>query len=133
MIVGLGIDLVSIERVAQALQRHGPRFANKVLSAVELMEFEQSQAPERFLAKRFAAKEAFAKALGTGIGAAAAWQDLTIGHSGAGQPVLVVQGVAERSMRRRGVVAQHLSISDEQEHAVAVVVLEADAMSGTEI
>ena len=125
MIVGLGIDLVTIERVAQVLVRHRTRFASKVLTKSELAEFDRVPSPARFLAKRFAAKEAFAKALGTGIGAAVAWQDLQVAHSPAGQPMFEVRGAAANSLRRRGIVAQHLSISDEQAHAVAVVVLEA--------
>lgn len=124
MILGLGVDLVSVARVAAVLDRQGEAFARKVLGDGEMVEFAASASTARFLAKRFAAKEAFAKALGTGIGAAAKWHDIRVVHDQLGRPDYQLGGSAAQSFRQRGATSHHLSLSDEQEHVVAVAVLE---------
>ncbi|MEC9341135.1 MAG: holo-ACP synthase [Pseudomonadota bacterium] len=124
MICGLGVDLVKVQRLAEALERYGDAFARKVLSAPEMHDYETSAIPERLIAKRFAAKEAFVKALGTGIGASAAWHDIRIIHDGQGRPGFEISGKAAQTMERLGATTHHLSLSDEQEYVVAVAVLE---------
>lgn len=123
MIVGVGTDLVRIDRLAAALARHGPRFAARILAAPEREEFSRAAMPERLLAKRFAAKEAFAKAWGTGLGAALGWQDLWVAHDARGRPFFAFAEALAARLAAAGLRA-HLSLADEREHAVAFVVLE---------
>ena len=129
MIVGIGTDLVRIARIEEALQRHGGRFALRILSEEEIHRFRHSSAGVRYLAKRFAAKEAVAKALGCGIGAGARWTDIVVSNDGAGAPLVSLSDRALESAEARGVTHIHLSISDEQDYAIAFVVLSA-AMAG---
>jgi len=99
MILGIGTDLAVIERVEQALNRHGERFARRILTPDELVRFGQHAQPVAFLAKRFAAKEAAAKAIGTGIGAIS-WQDLEIRSLPSGAPELILLGAASFAAKR---------------------------------
>lgn len=125
MIVGLGIDLVSIHRIRAIWERHGQRFAERILTVDELRQFGQTRHPERFLAKRFAAKEAFAKAMGTGMRGPLQWQAVGTGHDAWGAPQLVLdEAVLQPLLRARHVERSWLTLSDEQEHAMACVVLE---------
>ena len=80
-VVGLGTDIAEIERVEKALSRSGEAFAQRILTESEFEVFQQLKQKGRYLAKRFAAKEAAVKALGTGIGYGVSWQDITIGHN----------------------------------------------------
>ena len=116
--------MVTIARVAAAIERHGDAFARKVLGPAEMDDYTGATAPERLLAKRFAAKEAFAKALGTGIGAAAGWHDIRVIHDAVGRPGFEIGGAAGESTVRLGVNRHHLSLSDEHHQVVAVAVLE---------
>lgn len=127
MIFGIGVDIASVARIAKVRARHGERFERRVLTAPEMDEHRRQGRPDHFMARRFAAKEAFAKAAGTGIGRDLGWHDITIGHDAAGRPLLCLSAAAEALLGTRGVVAHHLSLSDEQEHAVAMVVLETAA------
>ncbi len=124
MIVGLGIDLVSITRIRGLWERYGERFAQRVLTAEEWREFDERRRPERFLAKRFAAKEAFSKAMGTGIRGVLQWSAVGTGHDALGAPRVVVTEAVRALMDARQVGHVWLSVSDEQEHALACVVLE---------
>lgn len=122
-IVGIGTDIVEIERVRRALTRHGNRFAERILTAAELAPMRRNADPAALLARRFAAKEAAAKALGCGIGAEAGFHDLIIDHDAAGAPRLVFSGNAAERAQRLGVKQTHLSISDERHYSLAFVVL----------
>lgn len=122
-IVGIGTDIVSIQRIARVLERT-PDFARRVLTKHELQRFQQHPKPAAFLAKRWAAKEATAKALGTGIGKVS-FQDIVIDSNEAGQPFLTLLGEAERQAGWLGARNYHVSISDEQDYAIAYVVLSA--------
>ncbi len=124
MIYGIGQDVVEIERMQGAWQRFGERFARRVLAASEWEEFAQAAQPARFLAKRFAAKEAFAKALGTGLRPPATLGNIAIEHDSFGRPSLCLAPVLEDFLRMSGVSSHHLSISDERSMAVAVCVLQ---------
>jgi len=127
VLVGLGIDVCRIERIARALSRHGSRFAERILATPELQDFERLSPAQRpsFLAKRFAAKEAFSKALGTGIGVGFGFTDLWIAHDTAGAPVIEVSLRLEGQLQARGVCRRWLSLTDETDLAAAVCVLEA--------
>ena len=123
MIFGIGTDIVSVSRMESALQRHGVRFAERILAATELQEYHQSGKPAQFLAKRFAAKEAAAKAFGTGFRNGLVMRDFIIAHDDLGKPLLQFSGPAEKFCREQGVGESFISISDEKEHAVAFVTL----------
>jgi len=127
VIRGIGVDLVSVPRVAQVWQRHGERFARRILSAQEWPDFAASTRPERLLAKRFAAKEAFAKALGLGVRPPMGFQLVSVVHGPLGEPALAVHGALIAHLASMGVERMHLSLSDEQESTVAMVVLEGRA------
>lgn len=124
MIYGIGQDVVEIERMERAWQRFGERFARRILAAGEWHDFTIAAQPPRFLAKRFAAKEAFAKALGTGIRPPATLGNIVIDHDEYGRPSLVLAPELEAFLRARGVSSRHLSISDERTMAVSVCVLQ---------
>ncbi|WP_199609570.1 holo-ACP synthase [Flocculibacter collagenilyticus] len=122
-IMGIGTDIIEIQRVETQLER-GSRLAKRVLTERELVDFEAHNQPARFLAKRFAAKEAAAKAMGTGIGRGISFQHFEISHDESGRPLLVLSGNAEQRAKECGITATHISISDEQHYATAVVILE---------
>lgn len=124
MIHGIGTDLVSVRRIEQALARHGERFMQRILGEAELAECVRSTQPARFLAKRFAAKEAFSKAWGTGIGAECGWHDIAIGHDARGKPLISPSQSMAGRFAEENIVAAHVSLSDEDEHAMAFVILE---------
>lgn len=125
MIHGIGTDIVAVSRLGEFYARHGERSLDKLLTPAEREEF--ARLPEagqtRFLAKRFAAKEAFAKAFGTGVRPPVLLPAIAVGHDALGKPVFHFHGqLAEIVENRRLTV--HLSISDEAEYAVAYVLLE---------
>ena len=124
MIHGIGTDLVSIQRIEDALFRHGDRFLHRILAEGEVAEYAQSSQPARFLAKRFAAKEAFSKAWGTGIGEAVGWHDVAVAHDAHGKPLIAPSDTLAAKFLQEKIVAAHISISDEADHALAFVVLE---------
>lgn len=123
MIFGIGTDIVSVTRIEAALARHGDRFAARVLAAVELEEYRQCARPAHFLAKRFAAKEAAAKAFGTGFRHGISMVDFIVGHDEIGKPLLQFSGGAKIYCQQQGIGESFISISDEKEHAVAFVTL----------
>lgn len=122
MIIGIGTDIVQIERIKHAFERQGERFAQRILCASELCIFHEKGQSIPYLAKRFAAKEAASKALGTGIGAVS-WQDMEISNDSKGAPVLKLMGAAKENMAALGASQVSISLSDEQDYAVAFVVL----------
>lgn len=126
MIFGVGTDLVEIDRIRQALARHGERFARRILCDEELERFRAHRLPEAYLAKRFAAKEAFGKALGTGLRAPANWHDLRVHNHDNGRPELAFSPALRGLLDARGVQRTHLSMSDERALASATVILECD-------
>ena len=124
MIHGIGTDLVSVKRIEDALFRYGDRFLHRILSEAEVAEYAQSSQPARFLAKRFAAKEAFSKAWGTGIGEAIGWHDVSVAHDIKGKPLIAPSAALSDKFLKESIVAAHISLSDENDHALAFVVLE---------
>lgn len=120
---GIGTDIVSIARMEQALARFGRRFAERILAAAELAEFDASPQPAALLAKRFAAKEAVAKAFGTGFRDGLKLQDIAVGHDARGRPELHYQGAALELVHTHAVSTSHVSLADEREYAVAYVIL----------
>lgn len=124
MIFGIGTDIVSIKRIEDSLFRFGDRFLHRVLNEAEVAEYAQTSQPARFLAKRFAVKEAFSKAYGTGIGAEVGWHDVAIAHDARGKPLISTSSALTERLNQQTILFSHVSISDESEHAIAFVVLE---------
>lgn len=124
MIYGIGADLVNIKRIEEALFRFGDRFLHRILNAEEVAACAQSSQPARFLAKRFAAKEAFSKAFGTGIGEDVGWHDVSVSHDALGKPLIHPSPSLREKMHLRQITHTHISITDETEQALAFVVLE---------
>jgi holo-[acyl-carrier protein] synthase len=124
VIFGVGVDIVQIDRMERGLERHGERFYRRILTDAEQAEFLGLQQKPRFLASRFAAKEAFVKALGTGFQLGLTHRDAGVEHDELGRPVLTFSPRALELMRERGVGQGHLSLSDEIHYAVAFVTLE---------
>ncbi len=123
MILGLGLDLVSIPRFQRFLERWGERGLRRVFTPAELDYCASLPVPAASFAARFAAKEAFLKALGTGL-SGHRWTDVEVVRADSGQPSLRLHGGATAAARRRGVIACHLSLTHTVELAGAVVVLE---------
>ncbi|MDN3681685.1 holo-ACP synthase [Vibrio tapetis subsp. quintayensis] len=123
-ILGLGTDIAEIERVEKALARSGDAFAKRILTDSEYEQFSQLKQQGRFLAKRFAAKEAASKALGTGIACGVTFHDFVISNDDRGKPCLTLQNKAQELALEMGVTSSHLSISDERHYSVATVILE---------
>jgi holo-[acyl-carrier protein] synthase len=124
VIVGIGTDIVSIERIQGVLDRHGERFVNRVLTPEERARFHKTRAKASHLAKRWAAKEAFSKAIGTGIHAPFTWQSITVGRDSKGKPLVIPNGPMKAHLEGLGVKKAHVSLTDDAGVAVAFVVLE---------
>jgi holo-[acyl-carrier protein] synthase len=124
VIFGIGTDIVSIARIADNLARYGERFAARILSDAELDLYRSSPRQAHFLAKRFAAKEAAAKALGTGIRDGLSLRDIRVENDPLGKPLLAFSPTGEEKLRQRGIQASHLSLADEEGYAIAFVTLE---------
>jgi holo-[acyl-carrier protein] synthase len=126
MIRGVGTDVVSIPRIEAALGRFGERFVRRILTEAERARFERTgeRARASHLAKRFAAKEAFAKAIGTGIRAPFRWHSISVGRDPLGKPGLVPSEDMARHLAAMGVTSSHVSLTDDAGVAVAFVVLE---------
>jgi holo-[acyl-carrier protein] synthase len=123
-IVGIGTDIVEIARISEQKARLGDRLARRVLTESELTTYLQSKQPERFLAKRFAAKEAAAKALGTGIGRGVSFQHIHIDNDDNGAPLVSFTDGALARLKQLSGSRGFISIADEKHYAVATVVLE---------
>jgi holo-[acyl-carrier protein] synthase len=123
MIAGIGTDIVVVSRLGTLYERHGQRGLDKVLAPAERGDFEKASDPARFLAKRFAAKEAFGKALGIGVATPATLPNIAVVHDDFGKPAFAYAPELASYLAERGLIA-HLSISDEKEYALAFVVME---------
>lgn len=123
MIAGIGTDIVAVARLRTLYERHGERVLDKLLALAERADFERAKDPARFLAKRFAAKEAFGKALGIGVATPATMPSITVVHDTLGKPAFTYAAELAQYLAERGLLA-HLSISDEKEFALAFVVIE---------
>jgi len=127
VIIGIGTDIVCVSRMEKNLAKYGQRFAEKILTANELTGFLQHKRPASFLAKRFAAKEATAKAMGCGFRDGLQLTHIGVGHDDLGKPLLEYSGKAVDLCEHLNISNSHISIADEDEYAVAFVTLEASA------
>lgn len=124
-IKGIGSDLVEVARIRRLWERYGAAFGRRILSTSEQNDLSICKDPVAFLAKRFAAKEAMAKALGTGFRPSGVLlREISVHHDPMGRPYLICTGGAAQEMQKQNIVASHLSLSDERSFALAFVVLE---------
>ena len=123
MIFGVGTDIVAVARLGKLYERHGEHALSKLLAPAERDDFERAADPARFLAKRFAAKEALGKALGIGVAAPATLPNIAVVHDALGKPAFAYAPALADYLAERGLTA-HLSISDEHDFALAFVVLD---------
>ena len=119
MVIAIGTDIVEIARIGESVSRQGIKFAQRILSATELEAYQSKSDSVSFLAKRFAAKEAIAKALGTGIGYGVSFQDMVISNNQKGAPEVSLKGGAAEVLNSLGGSKVLLSISDEKDYALA--------------
>ena len=126
MILGTGTDLIDIRRIERALARFGHRFARRVLVDDEYQCYCTHARPAHYVAKRFAAKEAFSKAMGTGIRFPVTWHNVSVANEHSGRPYLQFSEPLAALLAERGIRRAHLSLSDEIEMASAFVILEGD-------
>lgn len=118
------MDIVEVRRVAEAIERHGERFLNRVFTTEEKAYCCGRGVPEQHFAGRFAAKEAALKALGTGWGRGVHWHDVEVRQTASGSPVVELKGGAARVAALVGVVRMHVSISHTEHHAIALAIAE---------
>lgn len=123
MIFGIGTDIVAVKRLQAMWERHGDKALTRLLAKQEIPDFIKASNKGRFLAKRFAAKEAFSKALGTGIRPPAVLSAIAVGHDELGKPIFEFCGQLAEMVKNQGLTA-HLSLSDESDYAIAYVILE---------
>lgn len=126
MILGVGIDIIEVTRIAASYERFGERFLQRILRPDEISYCLAYRQPAPFLAARFAAKEAISKAFGTGIGSQLGWQDMEVGRKDSGEPFVILHDGGVTLMERRGGARLRLSLSHTQNYAAAVAVLEGD-------
>jgi len=126
VIVGIGTDVCSVERIGKSLERFGERFVKRILTPEERPRFERTRDKAGHLAKRFAAKEAFAKAIGSGIHAPFTWHSITVTRNPKGKPGIKPSPDMEKHLKKLGVKTAHISLTDDSGVAVAFVVLEGE-------
>jgi len=123
LIYGIGTDIVDITRISALYEQHGERFAKRILTAKELIDFKKAAAPDRFLAKRFAAKEAAAKAMGVGFRNGMALRHIGVTNDALGKPELYFEAKAQQLVDRLDIAQSFVSLSDEKHYAIAYVVM----------
>ena len=123
-VLGIGVDLVEVERIQHSLDRFGDRFMKRIFTEGEIAYCQSMRFSARHFAARFAAKEAVSKAFGTGIGKAMSWHDIDVHKKESGEPFLVLHGGAERLAWDRGIKSSWISLSHTDHHAVAMIVIE---------
>jgi holo-[acyl-carrier protein] synthase len=128
MIYGIGTDIIQISRIAKVLERKGEKFEKRILGIQETQSYLRRKEKSKksgncFLANRFSAKEAFSKALGLGMKLPITWHGVQILNDDSGKPIIVIGSVLKEYMKKRKLIA-HVSITDEIEYSVALVVIE---------
>ncbi len=124
MIFGIGVDLVETPRIERLLRQYGERFARRVLTDLEWPGYQRTNKPVLFVANRFAAKEAFSKAMGTGFRYPVTLQNISVVQNRAGKPGYVLSDALSTVMQQHEIASHHLTISDEKSMACAVAILE---------
>ena len=124
MIYGIGIDLVNVQRFNRVIDRWGMRFLRRVFTMQEINFCFQRPRPASSFALRFAAKEAFSKALGLGMRNGITWQDIEVINHQSGRPDLTITGKALRFCQHKGIMSWHVTLSDEGDYGSAMVIIE---------
>lgn len=124
MILGIGIDIIEVERIRSSHTRFGARFLDKILLESEAAYCLSQKDPGPFIAARFAAKEAISKAFGTGLGSQLGWKDMEICRRESGEPHVVLHGAGAELLKARGAGVVLISLTHTQNHAAAVAILE---------
>jgi holo-[acyl-carrier protein] synthase len=127
MVLGIGIDIIEVERIRASHERFGERFLNRILHPNEITYCMSYRVPAPFLAARFAAKEAISKAFGTGIGAQLGWRDMEIGRKESGEPFVILHERGQKLLEARGGRRMLISLTHTQTYASAVAVLESES------
>jgi holo-[acyl-carrier protein] synthase len=125
MILGIGTDIIEVERIRASYAKFGERFVNRILLPEEIKYCLSHKDPAPFLAVRFAAKEAISKAFGTGIGAPLGWQDMEIRRKESGEPFVLLHGKGQELFMSRGGKQLLITLSHTLNYATAVALLEA--------
>src|SRR6202165_5319797 len=123
MIFGIGIDVLKVDRIERVYEKHGERFLSHLLMPEERVQFERTARPVRFIAMRFAAKEAIVKAMGTGFAHGVWIRDVGVVQNAWGKPEVIYSPRGERVRRRLGVGEGHITLTDEAGLIIAVAVL----------
>lgn len=124
MIFGTGVDIIKIKRIETVINKWGDRFIDRVFTPDEKAFCLKRIRPYQAFALRFAAKEAFSKALGTGMKSGVFWRDIEVYHLKSGKPCLKVYGTSLSMCEKEGIRGYHVSLSDEDEYGIAMVILE---------
>jgi len=124
MIHGIGTDIVAVKRMDDLHARYGGKLAERVLAPEEWGDYAAAKSKEHFLAKRFAAKEAFSKAAGTGMRSPVSFAAISVVHDPLGKPNFIFSPELDVWLKSRGIDSTYLSLSDEQDYVVAFVILE---------
>jgi len=124
MILGIGIDIIEVARIASSYEKFGDRFLNRILHPAEIAYCLTHKNPAPFLAARFAAKEAISKAFGTGIGAQLGWQDIEIRKKESGEPYVVLHDKGKKLFKSRRAKRLLISLSHTVNYAAATAILE---------
>ena len=123
-ILGIGIDIIEVERIQKSFEKFGERFLKRILHPDEIKYCLSHRVPAPFLAARFAGKEAISKAFGTGIGAQLGWQDMEIGRKPSGEPFVILHEAGQKLLEARAGRIVLISLSHTQVHATAMAILE---------
>ena len=123
-VLGIGTDIVKVPRIKRLLEKRGASFAKRILHPNEYIIFKTHHASANYLAKRFAAKEALSKALGTGIAKGINFSDIEVINNNDGKPYLLLHGAALEIANQLGVKKSFISLSDEKKYAIAYVIIE---------
>ena len=124
MILGTGIDILEVARIQASYEKFGERFLKRILRPAEIAYCLSHKRPAPFLAARFAAKEAIAKAFGTGIGHQLGWQQMEVGRKESGEPFVILHDRGKELLAQRGGRIVHLSLSHTETYAAAMAILE---------
>ena len=126
MIYGIGTDILAIARISYLYQKYGEALPRRILSQTEWQDFSKIYDKSRFIAKRFAAKEAFSKAVGTGLCEPVSLRHISVGHTPQGRPIFICAPDLQQWLVQQQIKQIHLSMSDEKEHIVAFAIAETE-------
>ena len=124
MIYGIGTDIVTISRIERLYKKYGITFAERMLSRIEFLAFTDARDQVNFLAKRFAAKEAFGKAVGTGLRVPVTLRQIGVGHDALGKPEFICEPELQQWLNKKRIQEVHLSFSDEKGQVIAFAIAE---------